>query len=546
VALPNVLDALSRDPKGVRVTASHEHVREDAHPEDEQSEIRSILQTLRSGTVIDGKYRVDHVLGRGAMGVVVAATHLQLGEHVALKFLRIQNPTADQDFQSRFRREARLSARLKSEHITRVIDVGVWREKVPFMVMEYLVGGDLRALTRWTGPLPLDIVLDFAIQICSGIAVAHALGAVHRDLKSSNVFVTQRPDGSPLLKILDFGISKWGTEPESIELTKTGVVLGSPKYMAPEQLFGSAEVDARADVWSVGAIIYEMLTGKPPYDVPTVMRVCAVLSTNEMPPALASVRSDVPDGLEAALFKCFARNPVDRVQNVGELAGALLEAAGAPGAAAMKQRILATLDPSRATRDPLLSTTGAHAAFSVSGAFSTIGATTASISSSSSSAARRVSGSGPTTRAEAPNPSTSAALAPAEEPKPRRRALPWIVLGIVVAAIAAAFALHRTGEHAATSAPSAAPSAPPTAEPTGVSTAATAATPAIASATATAPTPDAAPTHRAGAAPHATATPKAKPSATSKEPTATAAPPPVTAPPPPPPAPKGNPLEERQ
>lgn len=151
---------------------------EDAEYED----ANRILKTLAIGTVIDGKYVVDQVLGRGAMGVVVAATHKQLGERVALKFLRIKGPTAGEDFRSRFLREAKVSAKLKSEHIARVIDVGMWQGKVPFMVMEYLVGTDLSQVVRQSGPLPIDVVLDYAVQICSGIAEAHAHGIVHRDL----------------------------------------------------------------------------------------------------------------------------------------------------------------------------------------------------------------------------------------------------------------------------------------------------------------------------------------------------------------------------
>src|SRR5208282_5881625 len=156
---------------------------------------------------------------------------------------------------------------LRNEHIARVIDVGVWREKVPFMVMDLLVGDDLRRTLKQSpnGRLPVPTALEYIVQICEGLAEAHAHGIVHRDLKPSNIYVTKRPDGTDLIKILDFGISKWSSHEEQVdELTQTGVVLGSPKYMAPEQLFGSANVDARADVWSIAAILYEMLSGRPP------------------------------------------------------------------------------------------------------------------------------------------------------------------------------------------------------------------------------------------------------------------------------------------
>src|SRR3984957_4604774 len=249
-----------------------------ADPDDED---RAILSQLTIGSVVDGKYKVERVLGRGAMGVVIQATHVHLGEKVALKFLRYRAKAGTEDFQTRFKREARVSAKLKNEHITRVIDVGVWKERVPYMVMDYLDGGDLRELIKGQGPLPIGTAIDYTVQVCVGIAEAHANGIVHRDLKPSNLFLTKRADGSDLVKILDFGISKWRAGATAIpEMPQTGLVLGSPKYMAPEQLFGSADVDARADVWSIAAILYEMLTGRPPYDYPTLTRICAELAAD--------------------------------------------------------------------------------------------------------------------------------------------------------------------------------------------------------------------------------------------------------------------------
>ena len=328
--------------------------------EDPDDEGRAILAEMTIGTVIDGKYRVDEVLGRGAMGVVVAATHQQLGERVALKFLRYRaKGGASDDFQSRFKREARVSARLKNEHITRVIDVGVWRDKVPYMVMDYLTGTDLRQVIKGGGALPIHMAIDYTVQICDGIAEAHAHGIVHRDLKPSNLFITKRPDGSDLLKILDFGISKWTAgEAEIDELTQTGVVLGSPKYMSPEQLFGSSEVDSRADVWSIGAILYEMLCGRPPFDLPTFTKICAELSTDRPPPSLVERRPEITPEVEAVVMRCFVRTPDKRIQNVAELAGALLEAVGAPFAEAVRNKIQVTLDPRGTGRDPLVSSGG--------------------------------------------------------------------------------------------------------------------------------------------------------------------------------------------
>ena len=318
------------------------------------------LTKLGVGTIIDEKYRVDEILGRGAMGVVVAATHLALRERVALKFLNVRVNSRGEDFHSRFRREAQLSAKLRNEHIARVIDVGMWQGKVPFMVMEHLVGMDLSNVIKARGPLPIDVALDYIVQVCEGLAEAHGMGVVHRDLKPSNLFVTQRPDGSDLIKILDFGISKWSVEDEVGELTQSGVVLGSPKYMAVEQLFGSAGVDARADIWSIGAIFYTMLCGKSPYDFPTITRLCAELATNNPPPSVLTFRPEVYPALDAALMRCFLRDRDQRVQTVADLAGDLLDAVEAPFAPAVRQNIQIALDPKRA-RELLGKSSGGHA-----------------------------------------------------------------------------------------------------------------------------------------------------------------------------------------
>ena len=327
---------------------------------DEGLENTSLLKQLTVGTVVDGKYRVDEVLGRGAMGVVVAATHVLLKERVALKFLHAKPNAVADDFFARFQREAQVSAKLKNEHIARVIDVGVWKERAPYMVMEHLSGLDLRQTLKIGKRLPLDVALEYIVQVCEGMAEAHAMGVVHRDLKPSNLFVTKRADGSDLIKVLDFGISKVAAEgDESEELTQAGVVLGSPKYMAPEQLFGSATVDARADVWSIGAIFYELVAGRPPFDSPSLARMVAELAADRPPPSLRAAGIDVPDALEAVLFRCFAREREARVQNVADLAGEMLDAVDAPFAAAVRGKIMAMLDP-RTARDGMTSS-GARA-----------------------------------------------------------------------------------------------------------------------------------------------------------------------------------------
>jgi eukaryotic-like serine/threonine-protein kinase len=307
---------------------------------------QGLLAQLTPGTVISGKYRVDSILGRGAMGVVVAATHLELREAIALKFLYAKTDGTE-DFKSRFRREAQVSAKLRNEHITRVLDIGNWREGAMYMVMEYLAGDDLRKMIRSQGPFPIGAAVEYIVQVCEGVAEAHAHGIVHRDLKPSNLLVTKRADGSDLVKILDFGISKWtGMGEEEGELTQTGVVLGSPKYMSPEQLFGAGSVDSRTDIWSIGAILYELIAGRPPYDQPSLARICADLAGNKPPPPLRDLRTEVTPELEAVVLHCLERTVELRIQSVADLAGDLLAAVGSPYAEQVRARIRSTLDPS--------------------------------------------------------------------------------------------------------------------------------------------------------------------------------------------------------
>ncbi len=306
---------------------------------------QSLLTQLTPGTVISGKYRVDSILGRGAMGVVVAATHLELREAIALKFLYAKTDGSE-DFKSRFRREAQVSAKLRNEHITRVLDVGTWREGAMYMVMEYLAGNDLRKMIRTQGPFPIGAAVEYIVQVCEGVAEAHAHGIIHRDLKPSNLLVTKRADGSDLVKILDFGISKWTAMGEDEgELTQTGVVLGSPKYMSPEQLFGAGSVDSRTDIWSIGAILYELIAGRPPYDQPSLARICADLAGNKPPPRLRDQRTEVTPELEAVVLHCLERSIDLRIQNVADLAGDLLAAVGSPYSEQVRTRIRQTLDP---------------------------------------------------------------------------------------------------------------------------------------------------------------------------------------------------------
>jgi tRNA A-37 threonylcarbamoyl transferase component Bud32 len=268
--------------------------------------------------LVAGKYRVERVIGEGGMGIVVAATHEGLDQKVAIKFLAPE-AIRNSEVVERFMREAKVAAKVKSEHVARVSDVGRVDGSTPFIVMEYLEGLDLAGMIDAQKPLPLDEVCEIGLQACEALAEVHAAGIVHRDLKPSNLFVTRRADGSPCLKLLDFGISKFtsagedGTDPA---LTATATVMGSPSYMSPEQLKSTKEVDARTDVWSLGAVIYEALTGKPAFRGETVPQVVAMIASEE--PAIPSgIRTDLPLELEQAVLACLVKNADQRSTLVG-------------------------------------------------------------------------------------------------------------------------------------------------------------------------------------------------------------------------------------
>ncbi len=276
---------------------------------------------VRPGDVLAGKYRVERVLGVGGMGVVVAATHLELGTFVALKFMLVahaENATAAE----RFTREARAAARLRSEHVTRVHDVGKLENGAPYIVMEFLEGSDLDELVMKKGSLPASEAIEFVIQACEAISEAHSVGIVHRDLKPQNLFLTKRPDGSPFVKVLDFGISKMQEGEGALSTTSTGMVLGSPVFMSPEQIRSAKHVDARTDIYALGGILYRLLSGQFPYDAESVGELFAQVFTAS-PRPLSKFVPTIDPALEAIVIRCLAREPQHRFQTVGELVNAL-------------------------------------------------------------------------------------------------------------------------------------------------------------------------------------------------------------------------------
>ena len=276
---------------------------------------------MQEGTVLVGKYRVERVVGQGGMGIVLAARHEQLDDRVAIK-LMLPAVASNPEAVARFVREARAAAKIKSEHVARVSDVGTLETGEPYMVMEYLEGADLSMLLQRQGRLPLEIAADYLLQACEAIAQAHELGIVHRDLKPANLYLTNRRDGYPLVKVLDFGISKIATGAVDSSMTRTSALMGSPLYMSPEQMNSARDVDRRTDVWSLGVILYELLTGQPPFNGETLPQVCAQILTGPMP----NVRERVPELSEAiqlVVARCLERDPSRRFASVEELAQAL-------------------------------------------------------------------------------------------------------------------------------------------------------------------------------------------------------------------------------
>jgi serine/threonine protein kinase len=274
------------------------------------------------GDVIAGKYRLEKVAGEGGMGIVYAAEHLVLKQRVAVKVLLPDAATSDAVVE-RFSREAQAGARIQSEHIARVMDAGSLASGAPFLVMEYLEGCDLEELVELQGTLPVAEVCDYMLQALEALAHAHAVGLVHRDLKPANLFLACRPDGSNVIKMVDFGISKSvKARPEEKRLTGHHV-LGSPVYMSPEQLRNAKEIDGRADLWSLGVVAYEMLSGVTPFDGDGVGEIFAAILESEAKP-LHERNPKVPEELSAIITKCLRRNVEERWQDAASLARALV------------------------------------------------------------------------------------------------------------------------------------------------------------------------------------------------------------------------------
>jgi serine/threonine protein kinase len=293
-------------------------------------------ESFEPGEVFADRYVIESQLGVGAAGIVVSATHTQLKQRVAIKLLRDTAPVGVE----RMVREARAALSLHSEHVVRVMDVGRDREGHAFIVMEQLEGADLGTLLQQRGSFGVRESVDYILQACAGIAEAHARGIVHRDLKPSNLFLTKRADGTPLVKVLDFGISKSSSDEDAeTSLTGPAEMIGSPRYMSPEQVRGD-EVDHRADIWALGVILYRFLSGAAPFGGKG-RGISGALTSIVMddPQPLTQIVPDVPLELDAIVLRCLAKAAESRPASTAELAARLAPFASGEGRTAVARLV---------------------------------------------------------------------------------------------------------------------------------------------------------------------------------------------------------------
>lgn len=274
--------------------------------------------TPAAGAVLDGKYRLEVELGRGGMGVVFRARHIKLNKPVAIKML-LPDALQAPDAVERFDREARAAAQIKSQYVAEVLDVGS-HQGLPFMVMEFLEGNDLSVELTQRGPLPATEVIGWLLQVCEAMSDAHARGIIHRDLKPSNLFLQKQGD-TRVLKILDFGISKI-TTPGEVNLTATSTGFGTAHYISPEQIRSARKADARSDVWSLGVIAYELLSGSPPFLGESAQSIIAAILT-DAPIPLGRHRPDLHPALTEAIHKTLAKDREKRTPSMAAFAEGL-------------------------------------------------------------------------------------------------------------------------------------------------------------------------------------------------------------------------------
>jgi eukaryotic-like serine/threonine-protein kinase len=275
----------------------------------------------RIGELVGGKYRLVRLLASGGMGVVYEAQHMLVRRRFAVKFLR-PHLVEQRESLARFQREAQAAGALESENLTAAVDFGIGADGSPFIVMEYLVGESLQALLAREGRLPVERATDLVAQACRGIHAAHASGIIHRDLKPQNLFVCRREDGTDLLKVLDFGIAKLELVDKGNTATRTGAVLGTPAYMSPEQARGEKNVDHGADVYALGAILYELLTGEKPHPGSSHNAILHHIATQPAVP-LAPENHALPPALVEIVTRSLAIDPAERPRSAEALGQSL-------------------------------------------------------------------------------------------------------------------------------------------------------------------------------------------------------------------------------
>ncbi len=281
------------------------------------------------GRTINDRFRITRLIARGGMGKVYLAEQSPLGRLCAIKVLNpAYNGTAEAEFHKRFFLEASVTSRLSHPNTVTIFDYGVTDDEYYFMAMEYLEGQTLYQAIRQNGFLTEERAVNIVSQICRGLREAHAIGVIHRDLKPANIFLVKHGDESDFVKILDFGLVKNVLEKAEDQITQTGLFMGSPKYMAPEQIHGAA-VDARTDVYSLGVVLCELLTGHVPFDRATSVSIL-MAHVSESPPPLSELKPDIMVSVEVEdiVRRCLAKNPEDRYASMDDLLMSLRVAAG--------------------------------------------------------------------------------------------------------------------------------------------------------------------------------------------------------------------------
>jgi eukaryotic-like serine/threonine-protein kinase len=276
--------------------------------------------TLAPGAFIAGRYRVLRKIGEGGMGLLYACFDTTLSREVAVKLMQ-RSLAAEPLIAERLMREAMLAAQLR-RHVAQVFDCGMLETGEPYIVMELLSGRDMYAALRESGPITPEELSAVMLQVCDGLAEAHAKGIIHRDLKPENLFCANEPDGSLVIKIVDFGVSKQLSGRRMRAQTNPGESVGSPQYMSPEQITRPSEVDARTDIWSLGVVMYELLTGHLPFRGAGTAQICAAVLTEPVP-SISDYRQDVPPALEFIIRRCLEKDREHRFPDVVALSAAL-------------------------------------------------------------------------------------------------------------------------------------------------------------------------------------------------------------------------------